>query len=106
VNCFTTAAGRDEATRISISPTVSFRRRIAAGDLQLRDGGTRLQMRDEWVDVRVGVSETPSPAVSAQVRQPLQDLLLDHALDTRQLPQLASLAAVSRASNVVMPSVS
>jgi len=27
VNCVTTAAGRDEATRISISPTVSLRRR-------------------------------------------------------------------------------
>ncbi|MGE3510392.1 MAG: hypothetical protein AB7N65_16095 [Vicinamibacterales bacterium] len=39
--------------------------------------------------VRVGVGDTPSAAVSAQVRQPLQDLLLDRPLDVRQRPELA-----------------
>jgi hypothetical protein len=38
-------------------------------------------MCEQRLDIRIGVGESPPPAAPAQIRKPLQDLVLDGALD-------------------------
>jgi len=46
-------------------------------------------MRDEWMDVRVGVGEPPSRTVSAEICQALKNLVFERALDAGQRAELA-----------------